>query len=237
MKAHLLFEQSGTFKNAFKKYGIEAYDYDILNDFGETDYQIDLFEEIQKAYVGGQSVFDSIAKDDVCLAFFPCTRFEDSILLAYRGEQYQMAKWNDEKKLTYDLKLHSELAKLYEAVTKLALVAINRGIKLIIENPYSEQHYLRRYWCLKPKIIDRDRTKNGDYYTKPTQYYFINCGPKQNLVWEPLEYVKKRDVERTRAEGRHRQIMRSLIHPQYADRFIRQYILEEEQWQHQNRPS
>ena len=53
MKVHLLFEQSGTFKNAFKKYGIEAYDYDILNDFGETDYQIDLFEEIQKAYVGG----------------------------------------------------------------------------------------------------------------------------------------------------------------------------------------
>ena len=148
-----------------------------------------------------------------------------------------MAKWDDKKKLTYDLKLHSELAKLYEAVTKLALVAINRGIKLIIENPYSEQHYLRRYWCLKPKIIDRDRTKNGDCYTKPTQYYFINCEPKQNLVWEPLEYAKKRDVERTRAEGRHRQIMRSLIHPQYADRFIRQYILEEEQWQHQNRPS
>jgi hypothetical protein len=53
MKAHLLFEQSGTFKNAFKKYGIEAYDYDILNDFGETDYQIDLFSEIQKAYEGG----------------------------------------------------------------------------------------------------------------------------------------------------------------------------------------
>ena len=137
-----------------------------------------------------------------------------------------MAKWNDEKKLTYDLKLHSELAKLYEAVTKLALVAINRGIKLIIENPYSEQHYLRRYWCLKPKIIDRDRTKNGDYYTKPTQYYFINCEPKQNLVWEPLEYVEKRNVKKTRSEGRHTQIMRSLIHPQYADRFIRQYILE-----------
>lgn len=53
MKAHLLFEQSGTFKNAFKKYGIEAYDYDILNDFGETDYQLDLFSEIQKAYEGG----------------------------------------------------------------------------------------------------------------------------------------------------------------------------------------
>ena len=43
MKAHCLFEQSGTFKNAFKSFGIDAEDYDILNDFGETDHVIDLF--------------------------------------------------------------------------------------------------------------------------------------------------------------------------------------------------
>ena len=48
MVAHCLFEQSGTFKNEFKKLGIEAYDYDILNEFGQTDYQIDLFAEIEK---------------------------------------------------------------------------------------------------------------------------------------------------------------------------------------------
>ena len=53
MKAHLLFEQSGTFKNAFKQNGIEAFDYDILNDFDETDFQVDIFGEIQKAYEGG----------------------------------------------------------------------------------------------------------------------------------------------------------------------------------------
>ena len=49
MKAHCLFEQSGTFKNQFKSLGIEAFDYDIQKEFGETDYQIDLFAEI----VGG----------------------------------------------------------------------------------------------------------------------------------------------------------------------------------------
>jgi len=53
MIAHCLFEQSGTFKNEFKKLGVEAYDYDIRNDFGETDFQIDLFGEITKAYEGG----------------------------------------------------------------------------------------------------------------------------------------------------------------------------------------
>nr|DAF43181.1 MAG TPA: hypothetical protein [Siphoviridae sp. ctLeh52] len=47
MKAHCLFEQSGTFKNAFKKYGIDSYDYDIQDEFGETDHVIDLFQQIR----------------------------------------------------------------------------------------------------------------------------------------------------------------------------------------------
>ena len=42
-KVHLLFEQSGTFKNEFKKLGYEAFDYDIQNNFNETDNVVDLF--------------------------------------------------------------------------------------------------------------------------------------------------------------------------------------------------
>ena len=57
-----LFEQSGTFKNEFKKLGYEAYDYDILNDFDETDYQCDLFNEIEKAYVGGRAYLIHLTK-------------------------------------------------------------------------------------------------------------------------------------------------------------------------------
>ena len=49
-KVHCLFEQSGTFKNEFRKLGYAAEDYDIQNDFGETDHVIDLFAEIDKAY-------------------------------------------------------------------------------------------------------------------------------------------------------------------------------------------
>ena len=47
MRAHLLFEQSGTFKKEFQKLGVEAFDYDIQNEFGETDYVVDLFAEIR----------------------------------------------------------------------------------------------------------------------------------------------------------------------------------------------
>lgn len=47
MIAHCLFEQSGTFKNEFKRLGVDAYDYDILNNYGQTDYICDLFNEIE----------------------------------------------------------------------------------------------------------------------------------------------------------------------------------------------
>ena len=56
MIIHCLFEQSGTFKNEFKKLGYEAYDYDIQNAFGQTDYVIDLFSEIGGGRMTGKKV-------------------------------------------------------------------------------------------------------------------------------------------------------------------------------------
>lgn len=52
-KWHCFFEQSGTFKNQFKKLGLDAVDYDILDEFGQTDFKVDLFAQIEKAYEGG----------------------------------------------------------------------------------------------------------------------------------------------------------------------------------------
>lgn len=59
-KAHCFFEQSGTFKREFIKLGIPAEDYDIQNNFGETDHVVDLFAEIERAYDGAPSLFDGI---------------------------------------------------------------------------------------------------------------------------------------------------------------------------------
>ena len=224
MVAHCLFEQSGTFKNEFKKLGYEAYDYDIQNEFGETDYVIDLFAEIENGYQGNPSIFDKISTDDLILAFFPCTRFEDQIMLGFRGQNAGMKIWTQKQKIEYSMSLHEELNELYLLISKLVILCIDRGLKIMIENPYSAQHYLRQYWCVKPTFIDNDRTQNGDWYKKPTQYYFINFEPKNNLVFEPLEYVERKRLKwdvRDKTE-------RSMIHPQYANRFIRQYLIEQE---------
>ena len=60
--AHCFFEQSGTFKNEFIKLGIPAEDYDIQDNFGQTDHVIDLFAEIEEAYRGGKvSLTQSLA--------------------------------------------------------------------------------------------------------------------------------------------------------------------------------
>lgn len=50
---HCFFEQSGTFKKEFKKLGYKAKDYDILNNFGETDNVVDLYKNIELAFNGG----------------------------------------------------------------------------------------------------------------------------------------------------------------------------------------
>lgn len=224
MVVHCLFEQSGTFKNEFKKLGIEAYDYDILNDFGETDHVVDLFEHIRGGYEGKPSLFDSITSDDLIMAFFPCTRFEDQIVMGFQGCLFQMGTWADKKKLEYSLDLHRELALFYELITKMALIAIERNLPMIIENPAGNQHYLSRYWPIKPALIDKNRMLRGDYYKKPTQYWFINCEPKHNFIFEPMVFYEgRRSIEDT-----HNKVERSMISPEYANRFIREQIINEQ---------
>lgn len=220
---YCFFEQSGTFKNEFKKLGYKAFDCDIQNEFKKTDYVVDLFTEIEKAYEEEKSIFDHIKQEDVILAFFPCTRFEDQIQLHFRGNAAQMKNWTDEQRLENDLKLHRELANLYELVTKLAIVCLKRKIALIIENPYSTTHYLSKYWAIPATFVDKDRSLRGDYYKKPTQYWFINCKPSYNLILEPQLWQ-----ERKRINNVHNKTERSLISTEYANRFIREFILEEE---------
>ena len=217
---YCFFEQSGTFKNQFKQLGYEAYDYDILNEFNETDNIIDLFVEIEKAYNNKPSIFDDIDSKDTIIAFFPCIRFEDQIQMAFRGTAFQMKNWTNEQKLEYDLKLHSELTNLYNIITKLAIICIRKNIPLIIENPYSTTHYLVKYWAIPAKIIDMDRTIRGDYYKKPTQYWFINCEPKQNMLLEAYIINNKKIISKI-----HNKTERSLISKEYANRFIREFII------------
>ena len=58
--------------------------------------------------------------------------------------------------------------------------------------------------------------------------------PKNNLVFEPLQQVEDMPSVQFLINKNplsvDRKTARSMIHPQYADRFIRQYILDEKIW-------
>lgn len=171
---------------------------------------------------GGVSIFDNIdTKNDVILAFFPCVRFEAQILLWFMGHERNLRFKSDKEKLLKDLELHKELHDMYNLISKLVIICLDKNIKLIIENPYSTQHYLTRYWAIKPKIIDYDRTKRGDYFEKPTQYWFVNCEPKNNFVFEAIDIKPKKRVCKDCNK-----VERSMISKDYANRFIREFILD-----------
>lgn len=181
-------------------------------------------------YLNQPSIFDNFTKDDLVLAFFPCTRFSSKVPINFRGMLPQQKYWSVEQKCENSIKLHEELNMMFSLINKLVIVAIRKGLQLVIENPYNHASYLTMYWCIKPTIIDKDRTQNGDYYKKPTQYFFINRNPYNNLIFEPLEYVQTNYIKYVHSTKEHtRQEIRSLIHPQYASRFIRQYLIPSEE--------
>lgn len=217
---HCLFEQSGTFKNEFTKLGYNAVDYDIQNEFNQTDYIIDLFQEIENGYDNKKSIFDNISKDDLIIAFFPCTRFESQIQLYFSGNAIGQKNWSDEKKIEYAMRLHDELHLFYKRFSQLMLICIKRKIPLIIENPCTEPHYLTKYFPVKSTIADKDRRTRGDYYKKPTQYWFINIKPKQNMILEAYTQQNNKTILNTQSKTE-----RSMISSEYANRFIREFII------------
>lgn len=101
---------------------------------------------------------------------------------------------------------------------------------MIVENPYTQPHYLTMFFPVEPKVIIKDRHEEGDYFTKPTQFFFMNCEPEQNVVFEPMTNIEKLLITNPSGmkNGQSTQVKRSLIHPQFADRFIKTYILDKE---------
>ncbi len=102
----------------------------------------------------------------------------------------------------------------------MTIVVLRKGLRMIIENPANEPHYLSRYWPIKPKIVDTNRRESGDYQNKPTQFWFINCEPSYNFIFEPLIIQPKR-----RHQDLNSKAIRSEMSPEYANRFIREFIL------------
>lgn len=181
-KVHCFFEQSGTFKNEFIKLGIPAEDYDIQNNFGQTDHTDDLFAEIENAYDGKPSVFDGIGKDDLIMAFFPCIYFCAPSQMNFTWGCINYANMTTKEKTDAILERDRQRAYFYALAIKMLAAAQERGLRLIMENPWSENTYLKANFILPPALVDNNRMMRGDYRVKPTAYWYINCEPTHGFT-------------------------------------------------------
>ena len=247
-KVHCFFEQSGTFKNEFIKLGIPSEDYDIQNNFGETDHVVDLFKNIEDAYDGKPSLFDDITQDDLIMAFFPCIKFCQMSDYNQRSTYERWKKQGMKKQKIWEhLKKESDERYIfYQICLKMHAVIDTLNLRLIMENPWSIFNYTNYHWFLKPSIIDRDRTNRGDYFVKPTAYWYLNCEPTYGKSFQktPPNKIKIQSGGSggTRAaklnkdkEAKGSSVSglcseeRSMISPDYARNFICDFIIGKEQ--------
>ena len=229
MRFHLLFEQSGTFKNVLKEYGYEAFDYDLLNDFNETDYVIDIFKEIENEYEnivqGGakQTMFTNLDKDnDFIIAFFPCTHFSGLNQFQYKlliaGKKRELNK--DAIKRLIDR--NQERAKFFEIYLKFCFIVSEKKIKTIIENPAScsgNYSYLELFSPIDIGYKELNRQKWGDLYRKPTNYFAINFGMIEKFLMFTPVYSKKTILDNTFGMKE-----RSMISKVYAENFYKRFL-------------
>lgn len=223
-KVHCFFEQSGTFKNEFIKLGISAEDYDIQNNFGETDHVIDLFAEIENAYRGGVSVFDTISCNDLIIAFFPCIYFNQQNTTFFDGTNRNYNKKSKREICDKIIDRANERNRFYLIALKFFNYCETKGLRLIVENPYTTMHYLYNNFLYKPSVIDNNRQLRGDYYKKPTQFFFVNCEPTRGHSYEtPTE--TKTVYNSGGHTGNICDEERSLIAPAYARNFICDFVI------------
>lgn len=175
------------------------------------------------------------------MAFFPCIRFCDLSTLNMRFEtRYNAVK---DKRKAYEgiIKLHNERDYFFCLLQKMFCVADTRGLRLVFENPYNAETYLKSV-LRRPNVLDHNRMLRGDYFVKPTAYWFINCEPtngqtiqkdkEQHLVWgknkKAIESAKIRGIEHI-AKGSTQTGLcseeRSMISPDYARNFICDFLL------------
>ena len=231
-KVHCFFEQSGTFKNEFKKLGIPAEDYDIQNNFGETDHVVDLFSEIEKEYdnltqnAERRTLFAKINPcQDLVIAFFPCIYFCATSQMAFYLGYTNYSCLTDMEKIEMILKRNDNRSLFYQRLIKFVAVCLALNIRMVFENPWSEQTYLKANFLKAPDVVDMNRMQRGDFYQKPTAYWFWNCEPTHG-------FTRHNDKEKKviiKAKGGIRAGIcseeRSMISPDYARNFICDFIL------------
>lgn len=176
------------------------------------------------------SIFDTITCNDLIIAFFPCIHFCDAKTLFMKGEHIAQKTWPITRIMEHNIEFSIVRETFYTTLLKFVYVVANKKLRAIIENPWntSGETYLQCNF-IKPSIVDKNRMLRGDYFVKPTAYWFIGCKPTHGFT---KQLDKKQKVVMNCRDERRRGICnteRSMMHPDYARNFICDFIIGKEQ--------
>ena len=166
------------------------------------------------------------------MAFFPCIEFSCVAQMWFSLSHKDFRKWDDRKKVEYIITKNRKRAVMFELLIKFCSICLTKKIRMIFENPWSENTYLKQNVFLKrPTLIDQNRTRRGDFFVKPTAYWFWNCEPSNGFTYQPTLNENRKKVDKMK-KAPHAGLCseeRSMISPDYARNFICDFILGKKQ--------
>lgn len=180
---------------------------------------------------GGHSLFDSITKEDLIVAFFPCIEFSCAAQMWFSLGQRDYKKWNMRRISQYMLNKSNERTYKFNLLYKFCFVVLERGLRMIFENPWGLNTYLKQNVFLKkPDVVDMDRSLKGDFFVKPTAYWFFNCQPTNGLTIQPARKPPKNILNCKKApKAGLCSEERSMISSDYARNWICDFVIGKKQ--------
>lgn len=164
------------------------------------------------------------------MAFFPCIYFTGSVNPCYfRFDNQNYKGLSTKEKLDAMLQRADNRNEFYKLLYKLVGVCVLKNIRIVIENPFSHLHYLHNNFLAEPSILDNDRTRRGDYFKKPTGYWFFGCEPTHGFTYQRPKKTLRVWESKSASHAGLCSEERSMISPDYARNFICDFILGKEQ--------
>ena len=194
------------------------------------------------------------------MAFFPCIKF-CSVMEQIQHEDFYDASQSKAKDFGtpayYKRKWEvlrgysQDRFYFYDIALKMTAVVQIKGLRMIVENPWHPVNFTNHFWFVRTSLIDKDRTLRGDFYRKPTAYWYINCTPTYGESYQqtPRNQIKtitsgsgaaktkkkmkdrlcKEDLDKKYIDHKSQKGLcdedRSMISPNYARNFIYDFIL------------
>lgn len=161
------------------------------------------------------------------MAFFPCIYFCAPSQMNFTWGCVNYVNMSVKEKTDAILERDKKRSMFYALAIKMLAVAQDCGLRLIMENPWGENTYLKANFILPPSLVDTNRMMRGDYRVKPTAYWFINSEPTHGFT-KQLDKMKEKKTHMTSKASKVAGLCsedRSMISPDYARNFICDFII------------